>query len=96
MHIISENEKRANGRHAKTGNCFLCATMGREQTGMETKKSNLGCFECGQCFHLDCFNRTHHHHVNLSEFNAAMDLALSGPKRKKRRSDIVTNPTTKY
>jgi hypothetical protein len=91
-HILSENESRTYGKHSKVGDCFLCAIMGTEQTVSETRGSKLGCFECGQCYHIKCFNHMHHPHLNSSDFNTALNLAISGQKRKRRRSDIVTDP----
>jgi hypothetical protein len=93
-HILSENERRQNGVHLKCGDCFLCVIMGIEQTGSKARGSKYGCFQCGQCYHIECFNRMHHRHLNSSDFNTALNLAINGKTRTRRR-DIVTDPKSR-
>lgn len=91
FHILSDNEKRTD-RYRKDGACYLCTLIGEDKTGADTKSSKMGCFRCGQCYHLRCFNLMHQRHLNSSEFNEAMDSAIRLSTRKRKRSDIVTNP----
>jgi hypothetical protein len=92
-HILSDNEKRKDGKYRKDGKCYLCEIMGADKTGSDTKSSKMGCFQCGHCYHLRCFNMMHHRHLNSSNFNDAMDLAIQGSKRKRPWTGTVTNPT---
>ncbi len=69
----------------KDGRCYLCALVGQAVTGMKMATSKLGCFQCGHCYHLHCFNLFHHHHINMNEFNAWLDLAVISSKLRKRR-----------
>jgi hypothetical protein len=52
-HILSDNALRKDG-YRKDSECYLCAVMGKEYTGMDTKKTKMGCFKCQQCYHLKC------------------------------------------
>jgi hypothetical protein len=90
FHILSDNEKRKDGKYRKDGSCSLCDVMGLDATGSNKKSSKMGCFQCGQCFHLQCFNMVmHQRHLNSSNFNDAMDLSICKSKRKRTRSNIV-------
>jgi hypothetical protein len=94
-HILSDNALRKDG-YRKDSECYLCAVMGKQYTGMDTKKTKMGCFKCQQCYHLKCFNLRHHRQWNSPEFNTAMDLAISGAKTKRPRKDDVLTDPTKY
>jgi hypothetical protein len=94
-HILSDNETRKDGKYHKDSECFLCEVMGKDNTGSEKKFSKMGCFQCGQCYHLQCFNRMHHRHLNSSNFNTAMDLAIRGAKTKRTRTNVVTDPANR-
>jgi hypothetical protein len=83
------------GKYRKDSECFLCEVMGKDNTGSEKKFSKMGCFQCGQCYHLQCFNLMHHRHLNSSKFNTAMDLAIRGAKRKRPRNNVVTDPANR-
>jgi heterodisulfide reductase subunit A-like polyferredoxin len=90
LHILSNNKKRKSNTtgtaYCKDGKCFLCEVLGLDATKHETMSSKMGCFQCGQCFHLQCFNLVHQQHLNTTEFNNMMDEAISAlPLRKKRR-----------
>lgn len=94
-HILSDNALWKYGYH-KDSECYLCAVMGKQYTGMDTKKTKMGCFKCQQCYHLKCFNLRHHHQCNSQEFNTAMDLAISGGIMKRVWKDDVLTDHSKY
>ena len=98
FHILSDNKKRksttAERYYRKDGKCYLCMVLGLEKTKCETMSSNMGCFECAQCFHLKCFNLMHHRHLNTVEFNDEMDSAINGWKRKRQKMTTVADPAT--
>jgi hypothetical protein len=94
-HILSDNALRKDG-YRKDSECYLCAVMGKQYTGIDTKKTKMGCFKCQQCYHLKCFNLRHHRQWNSPQFNTAMDLAISGAKTKRVRKDNVLTDPTKY
>ena len=45
-------------------------------SGAYKMSSQMGCFECGQLYHLPCFNMRHHYHLNTGAFNSLMNAAI--------------------
>jgi hypothetical protein len=94
FHVITDNQERNSDKGRKDGKCYLCELLGKEKTKSETMSSKMGCFQCGQCFHLQCFNMMHHQQFNTEEFNVELDSAISRSKRKKPKTETVADPAS--
>jgi hypothetical protein len=94
-HILSYNKRRnLDAGRNKAANCFLCEVLGMDRTKREKMSKNMGCFQCGQCFHLECFNIMHQCHLNTKEFNDYMNEVISKSKSKKPKAETVADPAS--
>jgi hypothetical protein len=92
LHILTNNQERNSGKGHKDGKCYLCVLLGTEKTKRDTVSSKMGCFQCGQCFHLQCFNVMHHQQFNTEEFNVKLNSAISLSKKRKANTETVADP----
>jgi hypothetical protein len=95
LHVLTNNQERNSGKGLKDGKCYLCDVLGTEKTMRETMSSKMGCFQCGQCFHLQCFNMMHHRQFNTEEFNVELNSAISlSKKKRKAKTETVADPAS--